>query len=183
MLASRIEQAQHANKAKGACPHDQLDALVNINSRTISPRSHFNELELIFLVGYSIIKFLTDRDNYTITTLLGLSGQIKVLTSRLTFWFRNSDTQFPSRATSGPGPGIRIAEDSNEHRYDVERIIKARQGKQDQRSTEVLIKWKGYAAPHNTWEPEQDVMECLPWDLFLVHVCDSVGSRTTVGWS
>ena len=27
------------------------------------------------------------------------------------------------------------------------------------------------------------VMECLPWDLFLGHVYDSVGSRTTVGWS
>ena len=27
------------------------------------------------------------------------------------------------------------------------------------------------------------VMECLPWDLFLEHVYDSVGSRTTVGWS
>ena len=27
------------------------------------------------------------------------------------------------------------------------------------------------------------VMECLRWDLFLVHACDSVGSRATVGWS
>ena len=29
----------------------------------------------------------------------------------------------------------------------------------------------------------QTVMECLPWDLLLGHVYDSVGSRTTVGWS
>ena len=27
------------------------------------------------------------------------------------------------------------------------------------------------------------VMECLPWDLFLGHVYDSVDSRATVGWS
>ena len=27
------------------------------------------------------------------------------------------------------------------------------------------------------------VMECLPWDLFLGHAYDSVGSSTTVGWS
>ena len=29
----------------------------------------------------------------------------------------------------------------------------------------------------------QRVMECLPWDLFLGHVYDSVDSRATVGWS
>ena len=31
--------------------------------------------------------------------------------------------------------------------------------------------------------PYSGVMVCLPWDLFLGHAYDSVGSRTTVGWS
>ena len=44
-----------------------------------------------------------------------------------------------------------------------------------QTSNESVSRRGIYSSPH--------VMECLPWDLFLGHAYDSVGSRATVGWS
>ena len=50
-----------------------------------------------------------------------------------------------------------------------------------QQATEPVCRSPFTAASIVPWW--QSVMECLPWDLFLGHVYDSIGSRTTVGWS
>ena len=130
---------------------------MKLHSSVFSKESQFNNLEPIFLGAYSVIKCFLDSDNYTIKTPLAPSGQIKVHTSLLAPWFHNLDDQFPSRATPEPGPAIRIAEDSNEDRYHVDRIIKDRPSKQDKGTTEFLIKCMCYGVQHNTWEPEEDI--------------------------
>ena len=38
-----------------------------------------------------------------------------------------------------------------------------------------------YSGTSENFTLNSDVMECLTWDLFLVHVYDSVGSSATVG--
>ena len=157
LVASRIQQAQQANKRRRSSPQYQLDSLVKIQSSAFSRGSLFNKLQPIFLSPYPLIKFFLESDTYSINTPLAPSGQIRVHTSFLAPWFPKPDYQFSSRAPPKPGPGMKIAEDSDEDRYDVERIIKAQACNHYQQSTEFLITWKCYDAEHNTCQPEEDI--------------------------
>ena len=130
---------------------------MKIHTSTVSREFQFNKLEPMFLGPYPVIKCFPDRDDYTIKTPSAPRGQIKVHASLLTLWFPNPDDQFPYKATPEPGPAIRIAEDSDENRYDVERINKDQSSKQNKRAMELLIKWKCYCVQHNTCKPEHDV--------------------------
>ena len=124
LVASRMQRAQQANKRRRSSPECQLGALVKIHCSASSRESLFNTLEPIFLVPYPVIKYFPDSDNYTIKTPLAPSGQIKMHSSLLAPLFANTQDKFPSRATPEPVTAIRIAEDSDEHKHDLEWIIK-----------------------------------------------------------
>jgi Chromo (CHRromatin Organisation MOdifier) domain len=70
--------------------------------------------------------------------------------------------------------------------YDVESVLDHRDRKEGRKTVkEYLIKWKGYNPEHNTWEPEDNVKNCLDmlkryWeDRNKVHTAYKVNGTTT----
>jgi hypothetical protein len=66
--------------------------------------------------------------------------------------------KFPSQHRAAP-PQPEIIGDELE--YEVDTIIDSRRQKQGQKTQmEYLVKWKGYDAEHNSWEPKKNLSHC-----------------------
>jgi hypothetical protein len=51
--------------------------------------------------------------------------------------------------------------DGDDDVFEVERVLLHRDVKRGKRTVrEFLLKWKGYGAEHNTWEPERNIINC-----------------------
>jgi hypothetical protein len=58
----------------------------------------------------------------------------------------------PYNRDQAPAPDVILDEDGEHEEYEVEEILRSRLNKRSKRK-EWLVKWKGYGAEHNTWEP------------------------------
>ena len=70
---------------------------------------------------------------------------------------QNSPTT-PGAADDADSAGSSAEEEEAEETYDVAAILKVRVGRD--RSQEYLVRWEGYTAEHDSWEPPENLARC-----------------------
>jgi hypothetical protein len=146
MKKKQLQQNENINKHRKTAPQlkrgDKVYLLTK-NLRTKRPNKGLDHVK----VG----PFLVKKQNGPVTYTLDLPKDAKIHPRFHVKLLEPADSDTPLQETFHY-----VQEEENE--FEVEKILKRRS---DQgRHQEFLVKWKGYPTSENTWEPEENLINC-----------------------
>ena len=128
--------------------------MVLLSTRNLPLATAYNKTAPEWIGPYPVIEAFHDTENYKLQLPEDLDNIYPTFhVELLKKYIPNDDEKFPGRKNTEPGP---LPEFKDDERFEVEKIMAS---KSNPKTGTILykVKWLGWDARHNTWEPAENI--------------------------